>query len=186
MKTRYMVIFTLPLLILGLFVISISYAHTDTPEDKQTIVSIGPKINFMAVSDSYEAVGQRVGNDLYIFVDERVSNTPVLNATVKANTGGNELLVSESMPGVYRATLGDLFDQPQPINLTLQVSSKLGDESISGTLNAADTSPHLSIGQTITRVAILIVIIIGLWMFWKRGLFGPSLQKFRKLLKGSK
>lgn len=186
MKTRYMVIFTLPLLILGLFGSPISYAHTDTPEDKQPIVLIGSRINFMAESDSYEAVGQRVGNDLYIFVDERVSNTPVLNATVKAKTGGNELLVSESMPGVYRVTLGDLFDQHQPINLALQVSSKLGDESISGTLDAADTSPHLSMSQTITRIATLIVIIFGLWVFWKRGLFGPSLQKFRKLLKGSK
>jgi len=186
MKTRYMVIFTLPLLILGLFGSPISYAHSDTPEDKQSIVSIGPKINFMAVSDSYEAVGQRVGNDLFIYVDERVSNAPVLNAVIKAITGGKELITSEAMPGVYRAPLEHLFDQPQPIHLTLQVSSTLGNESISGELDSSESTPHLGIGQTITRVAILIVIIIGLWMFWKRGLFGPSLQKFRKLLKGSK
>lgn len=186
MKTRYMGIFTLPLLILGLLGSPISYAHTDSPEFKQPNVFIGPKVNFMAVSESYEAVGQRVGNDLFIYVDERVSNAPVLNAVIKAITGGKELITSEAMPGVYRAPLEHLFDQPQPIHLTLQVSSTLGNESISGELDSSESTPHLGIGQLISRIAILIAIIVGLWVLWKRGLFGLSIQKFRQLLKGSK
>lgn len=151
------------------------WAGDDHGHDGAPSPTTGPALpRFSAVSETFELVGVVDGQQLSVYLDRFEDNTPVKNARVDLDVGGEKVTLQQRADGEYAGTLAQGLE-PGVIVVTASVAAGGESDILTGDLDLHEESvPHAepaSSGRRYAAVATgaVAVLCAVVWALRRRG-----------------
>ena len=140
--------------------------HGETPSIAATAAGVPTAETH---SETYEAVVQRDGDNLVLFLDDFASNEPIVAARVAITVGDTEVDARETSPGTYTATPRTPLP-PGAVSLGLVIQGVRGDDLLSLDLAAVpvDEAEHGHFDWLAFAVGVGAVLGLTLLLFFGR------------------
>jgi hypothetical protein len=161
-------------LVAGYF--AVASAHEGQNHDKglkpQNNVATAPTLT--AVSENYELVAIVQARQMTVYLDQFISNTPVVDADLDFDFSGTVVKATRNVDGTYSVELPKNVDLKSSIPVTVTILAASGTDLLSGDLVITRANEHSS-WSTFWVIAIVSACVIALLLIWLAYKRNPSL-----------
>jgi hypothetical protein len=147
-------------------------AHEGQSHDKelkpQNNLATAPTLT--AVSENYELVAIVQARQMTVYLDQFVSNTPVVDADLDFDFSGTVVKATRNLDGTYSVALPKKVDLKSSIPVTVTILTATGADLLSGDLVIPKSEAHKSwfTFWVVGIVAACLITLLLIWLAYKR------------------